>query len=197
MSRPAARPESTVERHLDGTSTEYFDVAPDESTLLGILRDLFEEHWPSVVFGPCIQGAVFEGRFPARPTVSTLDGYATVEIGGRESWHFHLCIGPHRGSAAAPTPPELAAWRRCARAAFFRAMDAAGRHSSWGYRMWNGRGEQMITVFLPNPWLDEAGVRWLDAPNWSRLDIWMQMRARWAGVAPEAPPSDSGRPITH
>ena len=64
-------------------------------------REVFEEHWEGVIFGPCIEGAVFEGRFAGRPRVSLLDGYVTVQVEGGESWHFHLCIGPHRGAPGA------------------------------------------------------------------------------------------------
>jgi len=116
--------------NLDGTRTEFFDVDVGEAPLRALLTEVFEEHWDRVIFGPCIEGAVFEGRFPARPRVSLLDGYVTVEVGGSESWHFHLCIVPHRGTPALPTPPELARWRRCARAAFFCNRDRAGRASA-------------------------------------------------------------------
>jgi hypothetical protein len=191
MSAPA------VADHLDGTRTEFFDVEPAEATLLGMLRETFEEHWDQVIFGPCIEGAVFEGRFSARPRVSLLDGYVTVELGGNESWHFHLCIGPHRGTPGLPTPPGLARWRRCARAAFFRKCDRAGRPSAWGVRLWNGRAEQMLTIFFPNPWLDPARQRYVDTPDWSRLDLWMRLRARYAGVPAEPPPAKAARPQTH
>jgi len=191
----ATRPD--VSEHLDGTRTEFWPVECVEPTLLALLRDIFVEHWDRVIFGPCIEGAVFEGRFASRPRVSLLDGYVTVEVGASESWHFHLCIGPHRGTPALPTPPELARWRCCARAAFFENRDRGGRPSAWGVRMWNGRGEQMLTVFFPNPWLDSARQRYVDTPDWSRLDLWMQLRERYAGVAPEPPPTGAARPLTH
>jgi len=187
----------SVHAHLDGTTTEYFAVDCGEPSLVAILREIFEENWGSVIFGPCIEGAVFEGRFPARPRVSLLDGYATVEVGGAEPWHFHLCVGPHAGTAHLPTPPELARWRRCARAAFFQSRDREGRPSAWGFRMWNGRDEQMLTVFFPNPWIDPARQRYVDTPDWSRLALWMRMRERYAGVAAEEPPERASRPVTH
>jgi hypothetical protein len=186
-----------VEDNLDGTRTAYFPVPTDEATLLGLLRETFEEHWSEVIFGPCIEGAVFEGRFPGPPRVTVLDGYATVEVGGSESWHFHLCVGSHRGSATLPTPPELAAWRRCRRAAFFVNQDREGRPSAWGFRLWNGRDEQMLTVFFPNPWLDAERRRYVDTPDWSRLDLWMSLRRRYAGVPVEPPPADTRPPRTH
>ncbi len=183
--------------NLDGTRTEYFPVPAEEATLVALLREVFEEHWDQVIFGPCIEGAVFEGRFAAAPRLTLLDGYATVELTGRDAWHFHLCVGPHRGSPTLPTPPELAAWRRCRRAAFFVSRDPDGRGSAWGFRMWNGRGEQMLTVFFPNPWLDAERRRYVDTPDWSRLGLWMGLRERYGGVQPDAPPADGRPPRTH
>lgn len=187
----------STQANLDGTRTEYFDVECSEETLHALLRETFEENWRDVTFGPCIEGAVFEGRFGGKPRLSTLDGYATVEVPGSESWHFHLCIGPHRGSNRLPTPPELAQWRRCARAAFFRNLDGGGRASAWGVRLWNGRGEQMLTVFFPNPWIDPARQRYVAEPDWSRLELWMRARERFAGVPAEAPPANAQPPVTH
>ena len=186
-----------VSENLDGTLTELFDIDPSEAILFELLQEIFERHWDRVIFGPCIEGAVFEGRFAARPRISLLDGYLTVELGANESWHFHLCIGPHAGTPSLPTPPELARWRRCGRAAFFRNHDRAGRPSSWGFRMWNGREEQMLTVFFPNPWLDPDGRRYVDTPDWRRLDLWMRLRERYTGIPAEPPPERAERPVTH
>jgi hypothetical protein len=183
--------------NLDGSSTDYFEIECTEARLLALLREVFEEHWEDVIFGPCIEGAVFEGRFGRRPALSLLDGYVTVQVPGSESWHFHLCIGPHRGSPGLPTPAALAEWRRCARAAFFQSRDRAGRPSAWGLRMWNGRDEQMLTVFFPNPWIDPSRGRYVDTPDWSRLALWMTLRARHAGVPAEPPPADASPPRTH
>lgn len=185
------------EHNLDGTATEYFPVAPSEDRLLTLLREVFETQWRDVTFGPCIQGAVFEARFTAPPRLSLLDGYVTVGGGPEQPWHLHLCIGPHHGTPARPTPPELAAWRRCARAAFFRDRDGAGREAVWGFRMWNGRDEQMITIFFPNPWLDPNTMQPRGLPDWSCLEAWMRLRERYAGVAVEAPPQDSTPPALH
>lgn len=186
-----------VQENLDGTRTELFGMTCSEATLLALLREVFEEHWDQVIFGPCIEGAVFEGRFAGKPRVSLLDGYVTVQVEGRESWHFHLCIGLHRGTASLPTPPALAEWRRCAGAAFFRNRDRAGRPSAWGFRMWNGRGEQMLTIFFPNPWLDAERSGYVETPDWSRLEPWMRLRERYAGVPAEPPPALAERPETH
>src|SRR5262249_62237511 len=123
-----------AEANLDGPRTEYFEVDCAEATLLAILRECFEEHWREVIFGPCIKGAVYEGRFAERPTVTLSDGYATIDVPGAASWHFHLCIGAHRGSAALPTPPTLAEWRRCPRPAVLPLLDPKGVAHAGGPR---------------------------------------------------------------
>ncbi|MGH9843215.1 MAG: DUF7676 family protein, partial [Blastocatellia bacterium] len=81
---------------LSGSVTEYSYVTPTEETMRELTRLLFEEHWREIIVGPCIEGAVFEIRFEQAPKkVSVLDGYLTVDLG---HWHFHLCIGEHKGT---------------------------------------------------------------------------------------------------
>ena len=93
---------------------ELFPIVPKEETLLALCRDLFENHWRDIVFGTLIQGAVFECKATAAPTkISLYDGYLTVDFG---AWHFHVCIGAHKGSANDPVDPELARIRRTGRA---------------------------------------------------------------------------------
>ena len=161
----------TVERGLDGTTTEYFavDVAGDRVERL--MREIFERHWSDVQAGPIIEGAAFEIRLTVAPTVTMLDGYLTVDTG---AWHFHLCVNDHRG---APTP-ELARLRRVARAAFYRTEGGSCVPASWGLRLWNGRGEQMITVFFPNPHLDDE-LRRLPEPRWEKTALWEDLRRRF------------------
>jgi hypothetical protein len=55
----------------------------------------------------------------------------------------------------------------------------------------------MLTVFLPNPWIDPARGHYVDTPDWSRLRLWMDLRARHAGVPAEPPPADLTPPRTH
>jgi hypothetical protein len=190
-------PPHRTETLPDGSGTEYFEVVPEEDRLRDLLTALFSEHWEAIVFGPVIQGAVFEARFFERPQVSYLDGYLTVGVPGPRGWHLHLCIGPHAGTATRPTPPALAAWRRCARAAFYRDRDPHGTQASWGFRMWNGREEQMLTVFFPNPWIEPERQAYASEPDWSRLDLWMRLRERHAGIPAEPPPPGSPPPRTH
>lgn len=160
---------------------EIFPLPTDESTLLALLTEIFRDHWQTVRFGPLIQGAVFEILAPQAPRgIVMLDGYLTVDFA---AWHFHLCIGDHRGSPHSPTPPELARHRRTARAEFYRCI-AGGAPVSWALRLFNGAGEQQLTVMLPNPFLsDEAGI--LRTPDWSRLALWDGLRERYLGLAPD------------
>ena len=87
----------------------------------------------------------------------------TVDLG---PWHFHLCLNDHR-----ETTPEAAAIRRVGRAAFFRSSGGGHTPTTWGLRLWNGRGEQMVTVLFPSPYYDERFER-LPEPDWSKTALW-------------------------
>jgi len=169
-----------VVTHLDGSSTEYSYFEPSAGAMDELVRLLFEDHWREITVGPCIEGAVFELRFNEPPKLSMLDGYLTVDLG---PWHFHLCIAEHKGNRS----PELRKMRQVARVALFEtrgAVCSGGR--SWGVRMWNGFGEQMTTVFLPNPRLSDE-LKLLKEPNWDRLKLWYELRQQFLH---EAPPAD-------
>ncbi len=169
-------PGPTVERELDGTLTEYFDVDVRGDRVERLLTELLTEHWRGLSVGPLIQGAVFEVRFTAPPRVTMLDGYMTVDPG---AWHFHLCVNDHREA-----PPELAAIRRVGRAAFFRThgTGAAGHAPmTWGLRLWNGRSEQMVTVLFPSAYYSDA-MEPLPEPDWRRVALWDAFRARYGAA---------------
>ena len=161
-----------VERELDGTVTAYFEVPVAGDAIERLLTGLFTEHWAEVTVGPLLEGAAYEIRFTAPPKVTMLDGYLTVDPG---AWHFHLCVGEHRGTRS----PELARLRRVARAAFFRTDGGSCAPTTWGLRLWNGRGEQMITVLFPSPHFDAEGRR-LPAPRWEKTALWRELRRRHA-----------------
>jgi hypothetical protein len=179
----------------DGHVVEIFPLSTDEGTLERVLRELFEVHWDKIVFGPIIQGAAWEFQAPHAPThVGVLDGYLTVAFGAP---HFHLCIGPTKGSRTNPTPPELAEHRRCSQAEFFRRLDRGGTPSSWGLRLWNGHGEQQATIVFPNPFLSTDGTKVLREPDWSRLALWDEMRSRHLGIQGPDPVDRSGTGFRH
>jgi len=159
---------------LDGTQRVLSYFEPTEETMQTLVKDLFQHNWQGIVIGPCIQGAVFEVRFEQAPKLSYLDGYLTVDLG---PWHFHLCIGPHQGTSS----DELRRKRPVAEIAFFEERGrgcASGQ--SWGLQMWNGFGEQMTTVFLPNPFLSDT-QKILREPQWERLRLWYELREKYLG----------------
>ena len=171
-------PERQIE--ADGAAVELFALPADAASLETLLRDLFENHWAEITFGPLIQGAAWEIRAPHAPTrIGMLDGYLTVEFGIS---HFHLCIGPHKGTRSDPAPEALARHRRTARAELYRLLDREDAPVSWGVRLFNGADEQQITILLPNPFLSADGERILKEPDWARLALWDMLRGRWTGA---------------
>ena len=153
---------------------ELFALPGDEATLLAIFEDCFEE-WEHLHIGPLIQGAAWEIRPPRRPRIKMYDGYATIDF---EDWHFHICIGEHRGA-----PAELARRRQTARAELYRRL-SDGKPGDWGLRLFNGAGEQQITFMLPNPFLSDE-QRVLKEPEWGRLDLWDRLREKYLGLGPD------------
>jgi hypothetical protein len=68
---------------------------------------------------------------------------------------------------------------------------------SWGLRLFNGQGEQQITVLLPNPFLDPATDKLRKTPDWARLALWDSLRARWLGLGDPDPIDRSGKCFRH
>jgi len=161
---------------------EIFDLPTDTDTLQRLLTDLFEKHWDRIYFGSAVQGGIFEIRAPNAPEeIRFLDGYLTVDFG---RWHFHVCIGEHKGTTRNPTPPDLARHRRTARAELYRRLRDDDRPSSWGLRLFNGKDEQQMTVFLPNPYLSPE-QRILGEPVWENLELWDHLRQEYLGLPPD------------
>lgn len=159
--------------NLDGSITESSAIPLAPGRLERLFRELFTQHWPHIVFGPCIAGAVFELHLSAPPQhIAMLDGYLTVDAG---PWHFYLCLDRHTDAPS----PEIARQRQTARAAFFQDTHPAGHvPATWGLRLWNGLDEQMITVFFPNPYLSDA-MTILHDPDWNRLTLWHTLRQQY------------------
>ncbi len=166
-------------KEIDGNLTEYFYMQPAQDKLLAFFKEVFGEHWNRVVVGPCVQGSVFEIRLTEKPKRITLnDGYLTVDVG---PWHFHLCIGPTKGTPKNPTLPALAKIRQPSKAGFFhmKTTGHSGLGGSWGFKMWNGAKDQMVTIFFPNPWLtDQFKIR--KEPDMSRLELWNTLKEKYA-----------------
>jgi hypothetical protein len=184
----AAASEDGVPRRVvepDRTPLDVFPLPTDTASLESLLRDLFENHWRDITFGPIMPGAAWEMRADAAPTkISLFDGYLTVAFGVP---HFHICIGDTKGPPNRPTPLEVAADRRTARAELYRTRRRSCVPMSWGVRLYNRLGDQQITVFLPNPFLDPETDRFLKEPDWSRLALWDKLRARWFGLTEPDP----------
>lgn len=169
-----------IVENLDGTKMEYeyMDASPERMEKL--FRDLYENRWNQLRFGPCVQGAVFELVLTEKPKVTMLDGYLTVDTG---PWHFHLCVGTYEAKAThmevkRDKLEEDARQRRVGKAAFVRNLDASNAPRSWSLRFWNGLGEQMISIFLPSPFLNEKLQR-VNEPDWSRLELWENLRKEY------------------
>lgn len=188
-----AQPQRVVDD--DGATLEVFALPTDAATLEELLRDLFENHWQEITFGPLIQGAAWEMKAAQAPDkIAMFDGYLTVAFGVP---HFHICIGEHKGPHNNRVSPALAQHRRTGRAELYRRLSRAGHPLSWGLRLFNGKGEQQITVLLPNPFLDPETDKILKMPDWSRLALWDHLRARWLGLRDPDPFDRSGRGFRH
>jgi hypothetical protein len=189
----ATKPERVIDP--DGATVEVFPLPTDEASLLELMRDLFANQWRDITFGPMVQGAAWEMRAAAAPDkIGMFDGYLTVTFGVP---HFHICIGEHKGPHNNPVSPALAHHRRTARAEMYRRLTRAGTPVSWGVRLFNGKDEQQITVLLPNPFLDRETDKVLRKPDWSRLELWDRLRARWFGLDEPDPFDRSGAGFRH
>ena len=178
-----SRPSGSERREDGALKREVWALPLEEAFLDAFLRDVFERHWNGIRFGPMIQGAAYEWKCPGPPRrISLYDGYLTVTFdhGG----HFHLCIGENRGSESNPTPAELRAHRRPSRAQIFRGYDSDAKPLTWGFEMWNGRGENGLSIFFPSPFLGDDDSL-LDSPDFSRLATWRSIAKRWLGREPE------------
>ena len=163
-----ALPRGEIIQQLDGTY-ELFPLPTDPDTLFSILKDCLAE-WQHIRIGLLNPGAVWEIKPPRVPHIGFLDGYITVDF---EEWHLHLCIGEHKSA-----PPEVARVRRTARAEMYRRLNPEGQPTSWGFRLFNGAGQQQITVLLPNPHLDEH-QNYVEKPDWERLYLWDRLRQKY------------------
>ena len=151
---------------------EYFDSSSD--VLSSLLYTLFQQNWQQVGVGHVVQGGVLELEFNAPPKICILyDGYLTVVT---ESWHLHLCIEANLGGPHCKTPLELRQQRQVNRAAFYRRFNAEGIPRSWGIDFWNGADENLMTIFLPNPYVEGENLLPEGKPNLSKLTLYHELR---------------------
>lgn len=153
-----------------------WDLPTDEDLLVRLVTDLFENCWADITFGPLVPGAAWEIRAPGAPErVSFSAGYLTVDFG---RWHFHLCLGQPTGD------PQVVGVRRTAQAWLYRTLDDAGAPRSWGLRLFNGRGDQQMTILLPNPFLT-ADQKIAERADFQRLATWDRLRETYLGAPPD------------
>ncbi len=170
-----------IEEEGSGT-LEIFDLPVDAGFLEKLLTDVYENYWDQIHFGTAVQGGVWEVRAPNAPQrIGVSDGYLTVDFG---LWHFHICIGENKGSRRNPTSAQLAKKRRTSIAQLYRSLRDEGQPSSWGLRLFNGAGEQQMTVFLPNPYLT-VEQKFLKEPNFDHLQMWDHLRKEYLGLEPD------------
>ncbi|MDF5706699.1 MAG: (2Fe-2S) ferredoxin domain-containing protein [Nostoc sp. S4] len=151
---------------------EYFDSSTD--VLSSLLYTLFQQNWQQVGVGHIVQGGVLELEFNAPPKICILyDGYLTVVT---EGWHLHLCIEANLGGPHCKTPLELRQQRQVSRAAFYRRFNAEGIPRSWGIDFWNGADENLMTIFLPNPYVEGENLLPEGKPNLSKLAFYEELR---------------------
>jgi (2Fe-2S) ferredoxin len=151
---------------------EYFDCESD--VLSSLLYTLFEQNWQQVGVGHIVQGSVLELEFNAAPKLCILyDGYLTVAT---EGWHLHLCIDTNFGGPLCRTPVEVRKQRQVTRAAFYRRFNAEGNPRSWGIQFWNGADEQLMTILLPNPFVDGENLLPEGKPDLSKLALYQELR---------------------
>jgi hypothetical protein len=152
--------------------------------LVAFLTDVFETHWDGLRFGPLIQGAAYEIMCVTPPSrITVMDGYLTVFFS--KGGHFHLCVGETMGPSFAPTSPEVRAHRKPSRAVMYRGLMKDGSPVTWGFEMWNGKDEPMISIFFPNPFVTDEDTP-EEEPVWERLGAWRAISKKWLGRGPEA-----------
>ena len=144
----------TIESLHSDQSIEYEDFSCSIDVVGPLLYTLFKDRWQDVEIGHVVEGSVLELEFKQAPKICLLyDGYLTVVS---EGWHLHLCVEEHLGGPLKKTPPELRQQRLIKRASLYRRLNERKEARSWGIQFWNGAGERMMNLFLPNPFLGDG-----------------------------------------
>lgn len=169
-----------VVENVDGTKSEYTYFDAKDVDVEAMLTEIYEKYWEQVTTTYVIQGAVFE-LFAKKPKkVGVLDGYLTVDTG---DWHLHLCVGHNRANRASKEhKAKLQEIRQVKKGAFIHQTNGTCTPESWSLRLWNGNDEQMINIIFPNPYLTEDLKPQRKNPDWSKLDMWKELRKKYLGV---------------
>jgi hypothetical protein len=172
--------QNEIVENVDGTKSEFTYFNGQDIDVEAMLIDIYENHWDKVVTTYVIQGAVFE-LFSKKPEkVAVMDGYLTVDTG---DWHIHLCVGKNRGNKASKENKQvLQEMRQVKRGAFVHQTNGTCTPESWSLRFWNGNDEQMVNIIFPNPYLTSELLPQRKNPDWSKLEMWKDMRKKYLGV---------------
>lgn len=175
-----------IEKLENGSAIEYEDFPTDLDVLGPLLYSLFNEHWQQVGLGHIVDGSVLELEFTAPPKICRLyDGYLTVVTAG---WHMHLCVAENLGGPNRGTPESWRRVRRVSRAALYRRLNDRGEARSWGIQFWNGAGEKMMNLFLPNPFVGDAEDLLPEhKPNLDKLGLYAELRQIYVLGAADIP----------
>jgi hypothetical protein len=120
------------------------------------------------------QGSVLELEFHEAPKKCVLyDGYLTVIT---RDWHFHLCIEETLGGPNAETSIEVRQQRLISKGAFYRRINPEGEPRSWGIQFWNGAGEKAMTIFLPNPYVEDENLLPEGKADFRKLNFYQELR---------------------
>lgn len=187
-----AIPKSIIREEPGLGRIESFPISTAPDFLFALLKEIFQDHWQEIVFGTHVLGSVFEIRASNAPThIRMVNGYLTVDFG---PWHFHVCLGEYTGKCSfADITDEVNHHRRTGRAEFYRMLNRDGASFSWGLRLYNGAGEQQLTVFFPNPFAT-PDFKPAKKPDWNRLAMWDDFRLRYLGLEPEECDRSAKRP---
>lgn len=167
--------QSVQEPLPNGGWIEYEDFPVNIDVTAPLLNSLFQDHWQDVGVGHMVDGSVLELELNQPPKVVRLyDGYLTVVT---EGWHLHLCLEESLGGPTCQTPLELRQKRLISRAAFYRRFNSKKQARSWGIQFWNGAGERMMNLFLPNPFVgDQEDLLPENKPNLDKLKLYETLR---------------------
>ncbi|MGG6293654.1 (2Fe-2S) ferredoxin domain-containing protein [Leptolyngbya sp. AN02str] len=158
-----------------GGHVEYEDFPCTIDVTGPLLYTLFQERWQETQIGHVVEGSVLELEFTQPPKICILyDGYLTVVT---EAWHLHLCLEEHLGGPLEKTPPDLRRERLIHRASLYRRLNERGEARSWGIQFWNGAGEKMMNLFLPNPFVGEDEDLLPEGkPQLEKLSLYQELR---------------------
>jgi (2Fe-2S) ferredoxin len=166
---------TTIEDLPNGGKIEYEDFPVSIDVTGPLLHWLFHDHWQGVGLGHMVDGSVLELEFNQAPKIIRLyDGYLTVVT---EGWHMHLCLEENLGGPENRTDPKLRQARLVSRGSLYRRLNQRGEARSWGIQFWNGAGERMMNLFLPNPFVtDDEDLLPEHKPDRDKLKLYKQVR---------------------